>query len=652
MVRLFQKEKTMTDTKITPKQFDEAAWNMGLYLRWEKDENKNQKVEVDEVTPYAHTKDLFTKENAQKMIDLVLQGAGETHLGVVRSPEYIKELDAKIKGAGTKEEKRLALRDRDMAYRSWATHEIDFSKSNRGEQQAAWILLYEVFPAVEAIHALQSDPNNLNYFNEVAATGNFNDLLHLWNSGGPWCQEITDPFCNSDIHFPKREPNAGMWPKHFTGKDVAFIDKAPLSPLTKEILKSNFVDRYLEGKQLAWRPLNANPAYVPYLQVITEGLRKAAKLEGIDPTLKTFFETRANEFQDRINPYPFYNGDLAWVAVKGGLDVTLGFYEVDDSPLGMTAILQGYVGPVDAKSEGLGLKFQQLAPDMEGEVAKGLGKDYTARDFSKGLPPLRFANLVGNGDPRVKYVPGGYYLPNVPPYGDTGVYKKVFALNHQSARLDYVMQPMGDIVIHPSQRNVGKEDFSHFVVAHENAHGVGPEVGQINLAQPLRGALEEAKADQEGIASLPLAVKKGLLTQSEADKAVVAMVYGLLRGLSYGMSDHHGIGSFIEFAELYKQEGIVESEGFYKVNFVAGAVYKASQNVARRIEAIQLKSQKDPAGATEEAEKWLKASKKNLPERLKKEFLPQLTAMPKDVYPWYHFRFADAVAKDARLAKK
>ena len=208
---------------------------------------------------------------------------------------------------------------------------------------------------------------------------------------------------------------------------------------------------------------------------------------------------------------------------------------------------------------------------------------------------------------------------------------------------------MGELAIDPSQRNVTDEDVSNFVVAHENAHGVGPR--EVGLAQPYRGALEEAKADQEGVASLPLAVANKILTQDQADKAAIAMVYGLLRGLSYGMSDPHGIGSFIEFASLYNEGGIVETkEGLYKTNLANGAIFTAAKKTATRMEQIQVESVKDPAKASKDALTWLEESKAKLPPKMKNEYLAKLEKMPKDVYPWYHFQFSPGVEKDMTAA--
>ena len=649
----------MGNEKVTPKAFNEAAWNMGLYLKW-KDVNGDGNPDPSEVTPYAQTTTLYAKTNAQQLIRLVLEGASGQHLNVVRTPAYIEGLDKNVAALKTKlsvikdekvqgdvtENLRVALRDRDMAYRSWAKHTIDFSQLPEGEQKVAWIFVNEILPAVEAIHFSQNDPNNFYFFNEVATSGNLNDLLHTWYSAGPWCQEIHDELCNSDTSLPKRVPNAGTWPQDFTQKDMDKVIALPDTNPEKARLLGDFVTRSKNSEgHLEWLPLNANSQFTSYLEIISASLRKAAKIEGIDPALAKFFETRANEFQDRVNPFPFYNGDLAWIATKGGLDITLGFYERDGTAFDSTALMGGYVGPVDKEKVELGKRFQQITPLMEQGAVAYLGKSYTPRDFSK-LPPLLFSNLIGAGDPRIAYVAGGYNLPNIKPYGDGGASKNVIILNNLASRLEDIEKPMGDVAIDPSQRNVSREDLNNFAVAHENAHGMGPLEETTKNLGPYKRSLEEAKADLEGAASFPTAVAKGLLTQEQADRAVISgLLFNPLRGLSYGMSDPHGIAAIIEFASLYKEGGILENaNGFYEVNLKEGAIFKAAENVARRIEKLQMESSALGDKAAEEAAKWLAESRENLPSKMKYVYLPKLQQMPRDTFPWYSFKFSDGVA--------
>ncbi len=636
--------------KITPQTFNDAAWNMGITIRWN-DSNQNGTVESSEVTCYGNASDFYNDETADKIIAAVKKGATEKHLKVTRTPNYIDGLDKKVAAlkfdrTRPREELRQALRDRDLAFRSWASHTIDFSNLPEAEQKAAWILIYEVLPAVEAVNALQSDPNNLKYFGRIAASGNFEDIAHAWYSGGPWCQEIQNELCLSDSLFTaQKTPNAGLWPTSFGKEEVTKIEQDPDKKGTKDLL-SDFVYRTFDekGETLKWKSINAYPPLKPYLAAISAGLRKAASISGIDTSLRKFFLKRAAEFENKDSAYPFFDGDVAWVAVKSGLDVTLGFYESYKSPFEHNAMMEAFVGPVDQRKEALGKSFQGLVSDMEKGVATSLGKEYEARDFSKGLPPLKFANLISSGDGRIKYVAAAYYLPNVAPHGDDSISKKVFASNNILARFSGVMRPMGDVAIHPSQHYVDENDMAVFAIAHENAHGVAPDRSTTKGLGEFSSALEEAKADLEGIASLPLAVKKEIITQEQADKACVTMLYSYLRGLAYGIDDAHGTGNIIEFTALFKEGGIVEKDSYYMINFKDGAIYTVATKIARRMEAIQLKSKTKPEEAKAEVATWLETSKKEMPAKMK-TYVGKLEKMPKDVLPWYHFKFSEGVTK-------
>ena len=638
----------MGKSKVTPEAFNEAAWNLGLPFRWQ-DQNKNGIREEDEVSVLSSHSftDVFlesgSKDNVLKIIE---EAATGKHLKVARTLKYIKALDKKIEqlqNGSAPELLRQALRDRDMAHRSWAEHTIDFSKLSVAEQKAAWILLNEVVPSVEAVHALQMDPNNLKYFGEIAAQGSVDDYLHAWNNGGPWCQEIPNEACTSHPEGAQaRIPNAGQWPESYTKENVAVLEANPDAGENKNFL-SDFVNRYLKQGQLEWRSINADPALRPHLEAISAGLREAAAVAGIDPSLKKFFETRAAEFEKTDGAFPYFDGDLAWIAIKGGVDVTLGFYEEEGSHFGHTALMQSFIGPVDQKREEMGRRFQGLVSDMDQGIAQSLGTGYTPRDFSKGLPPLKFAELVSSGDARISYVPAAYYLPNVAPYGDNSASKKVFASNNIAARYQNVYRFMGEVVIHPYQRNVSEEDYTLFVIGHENAHGVGVDYIHTKSLGEYSHAIEEAKADLEGLTSLPLAIQKGIVTQAQADKAAIAFFYGILRGLAYGMSDPHGVGSIIEFTSLCKEGGLVEKEGYYMVNLKNGAFFDAAKKVARRMEQIQFKSGAQGKEAKQELADWLEESKQDMPLLMKNKFLPILEQMSKDVFPWYHFKFSPTV---------
>lgn len=603
--------------KVTPELLREAAWNLNL----------------DEKTGGP----------------ILEEAASRRHLRQARTPEFIAELDKKIeKLLGERDETALrkASRDRDLAYRSWAHHVIDFTPLTEGEQKAAWILLHEVFPHVEAVYALQRDPNNPQYLRQIAAQGDFTDYAHARYSGGPWCQEITDAFCTSlESGRPERVPHQGLWPIFISREEVQILENMPATDLVRQVLLSDFVYRHHTTGVLGAYSLNAHPRYKPHLAKISEGLRKAAGVIGIHPTLKEFLETRAAEFERTDTAFPFFDGDIAWTKIHGGLDVTLGFYESYNSPFHHTAMMEAFIGPVDREKETLGRKFQGLAPEMEKRLTKALGEKYSPRRFERDLPPLKFAHLIGAGDAIVGYVPAAYYLPNVPPYGDKTVYKKVFASNNILSRFETIMKPMGEWIIHPSQRNVSREDFSLFVIGHENAHGVGLRRDETQPLGEFSSAVEEAKADMEGIASLPLAVEQGLLPRDQADRACMATLFSLLRGLSYGMSDAHGVGAIVEFTSLYKEGAIVESEGYFKVE--PAKFYAAAEKIARRLEGLQLKAHLEGEVARKEFESWLGTSRADMPP-LMKEKLSRLKAMPRDVFPWYTFRFSPKVEEALR----
>lgn len=639
--QLLHKGAKMAYGKVTPKTFNEAAWNLNLPLRWE-DKDKDGVINPNEISvergaPLSGS--AFIRDNESSLVKIIAEGATRKHLAIQRTPEYIAELDKRVEETKVQggEAYRRALRDRDFASRTWAHHTVDFSSLSNGEQQTAWILLHEVVPHIDALYQLQRDPNNLQYAETIGSRGDFLDFAHARYSGGPWCQSVKEAECGSMAEgAPERVPYQGMWPANVNKEDVAALENGE----DPEDLLSDFVYVVSNGRGLDWRSLNANPLYRPHLDKIRDGLRKAAAVVGIDPTLAKFLNQRAGEFDNTRNPYPFADGDIDWTLVKGGLDVTLGFYETYNSPFEHTAIITSYIGPVNEAENALGKKFQGLVPEMDAQIGDLLGKKYAPRNFEQ-LPPLKFADLVSSGDGQVSYVPIAYYLPNVAPHGRKDVSKKMFASNNILARFRDVMKPMGDLVVHPSQQNPSEKGFKVFVVGHENAHGVGPR-GGLNALGEYASAIEEAKADIMGIASLPLAVSKGIITQEEADQACIGLLYSFLRGFAYGLSDAHGTGAIVEFTTLYKAGAIVEKEGSYAVNFKDGAIYKGARALADRFVTLQWRAKNEGGAAKTEFEEWLSESRNDMPTRMK-AFVAKLEKMPLDVYPWYTFKFSPKV---------
>lgn len=639
--------------------FNENSYNLGLPVRWQddgdgvKEEGEFQGLEsfpkggFQMGAPNRFLQILIGKidwmSNGRQQFIASLRDIPALNRAVVEARESYRRRPSEP----SRREYRRALRNRDLATRGVAEMEVDFSNLSDGDQQQIQILLDEAVPRAERIYLAQMDPNNLRYLDEIIERGDPEDLFAFYSFGGVAClSEGVDPICSAHPDSPKPTPNQGFWPPNFDQRERDRLFRA--APVNLSELKSSFVYRVRrDGRTgpLLWRSINAYPPTEADQQGLVVALRRAATVEDGNPSIARFLLTRANELTDRQNPFPFFAGDVAWIQMMGAWDLTLGYYEEYHSSFALTAIFEGFLGVVDVESEGQGKRYARLLPEMEDQVAAALGPRYRRRDLS-GFVPLRFLNTVSVGDSRAKYVPAAFYLPNIPPYGRPDLYKKVILLNNQTERLEGVIRPMAEVAFDPVQlARVTTRSLGHFVVAHENAHGAGPHRAYVvrvegetkltagDLLKEHSQPLEEARADLLGVSNLPLAVEQGIITQQDAEDAVISWVCAQLRGLSFGVEDSHGEGHVLIFSTLYEAGAVIETaQGRYAVDLEK--IFPVVRAMSDRINRIQVD------GDYEEYTRWYRHAIATMPRRMTEVYLPQLREMPKDYFPHYRFRFS------------
>jgi hypothetical protein len=422
-------------------------------------------------------------------------------------------------------------------------------------------------------------------------------------------------------------------------------------PSTETLMSSFVVRRRAEASQtLFWDSLNHYPPTWSSSLKLADALLKASEVPGLNPSIAQFLRIRAGELIDIKNPYPFFEGDIAWINLQGDWDLTLGYYEEYHSPWQLTAIMEAFLGVIDHEQEKKGLAFRELLYWMEDEIERSLGQTYQRRNF-KTLPPLRFARTLSVGDARARFVTLAFYLPNIKPYGRRDLSKKVILINKMLARFEGVIRPLAELTIDPAQfQRLSPNDISLFIISHENAHGAGPgrsyqiktRDGGETTVHTLLGAhsssLEEARADLLGLASLPEAVRRGMIKQEQGENAASGLLAFLIRGLALGEEDDHGKASYVVFTSLLEKGGIVETpEGRYAVNLSGGKIFQLAEELAQKMNRIQVTA--DLKGY----KKWYERSKKSLPKKMREEHLPRLNKMPKDFFPYYRFKFSEGI---------
>ncbi len=652
-------KKATLEQTIAEQRFNQTSFNLGLEMQW-RNTSGDGIIKPEEL--YNIPEELNTPELLSGAIKITQEATNFSFPAV--TPQTLKEAKsiadtarkeyAQTTNSETKEQLRQSLRELDMQSRQWAPMKIDFTSLPEPEQQAARKLIYQVGPLVEKIYFQQRDPKNLQYRSDIIKTGELKDYLHFWYNGGPWGLAVKDPqdpeskridpLCSSHREFPARIPNAGHWPENITEKEVKEI-------ASDSSLLSHFVDRYYNEKgELCWKSINDNELYQPTLQKISSLLDEIAAIPGLNRSLKDELQVRANEFRDTTNLNPFYSGDVHWIKSESPLDVLVGFYEEYHSPFWLTAIMEQVLGVKDKRYDKLIHEFRTMIPTAEDTLAQLLGSDYSKRDF-QFLPTVICVNTVGFADNRCEYVGIGINLPNVASYGRGDLTKKMILLNNVAAREQYVSRPMAEPLMDSEQfHQLSSEGLLLATISHEIVHGLGPTLGydtpngkMDNALGKYSSLLEEAKADLYGITLLRVAHQQGKISASQLQNAVLSLFTHYCRCLSYGNDDDHGKAGMVEITALTEAGALVETpKGRYKFNFAHPDFYSAFENAAVEIMKIQ------KAGDYAAAERLVLEAKQNLPSKLKEQ-MKVLAEQPRDIYPWYEFRFSDGIESGGKL---
>src|SRR5205085_10698038 len=116
--------------------------------------------------------------------------------------------------------------------------------------------------------------------------------------------------------------------------------------------------------------------------------------------------------------------------------------------------------------------------------------------------------------------------------------KKIFFKNFMDARVNYVVLPIGKLLMREDQANLASMNgYMAAVLMHEICHGLGPAFartssGQIDIRQsigPAFSGLEEAKADMVGLFGLNWLLDKGVLPKERAPGYYASYVAGIFR---------------------------------------------------------------------------------------------------------------------------
>jgi len=382
-------------------------------------------------------------------------------------------------------------------------------------------------------------------------------LHYFLINDGPWSRlDENEPFIEGVPGV--KPPHANFYPDDIT-KDEFNSWLAGLPDSEKEKATGYFytIRRDAGGKLMS---VPYNEEYREFLEPAAKLLREAAALT-TNQMLKDFLSKRADAFASN----DYYASDVAWMDLKGPIDVTIGPYETyEDELFGYKAAFEAYVTLTDAAESAKLQKFSQHLQELE----NNLPLDARYRNPKLGASsPMRVVNEVfasGEGNNGVQTA--AFNLPN-----DERVVKekgsaRIMLKNVQDAKFNKVLIPITRVVLTTAQqRAVAFDSFFTHILMHELMHGLGPHNitvdGQATTVRlqlkELYSSIEEAKADVTGLWALQYLIDKGVIGKQMQRTLYTTYLASMFRSVRFGLTESHARGVAMQF-NYFTDEGAIK----------------------------------------------------------------------------------------------
>jgi hypothetical protein len=376
---------------------------------------------------------------------------------------------------------------------------------------------------------------------------------YFWINKGPWSE--LDGQAAFLPGVPERKPpGANFYPADATKAEVErWISSLPDSLQQQAKGFYSVVRRDSAG---GFRLVAYSDAYRSRLRRLAALLRDAARATD-DPSLRRFLNLRADAFG--TNDY--YASEVAWMELNSPLDVTIGPYETyTDELLGYKASFEAYV---HVRDEAESKKLAFLEARLQ-EIENNLPIDPKYRNPKLGgLAPIVVVNeVMAAGDGNEGVQTAAYNLPNDERVVAAKGSKRTMMKNVQQAKFTKTLVPISRTVLRKEDQHLlAFEHFFTHIVAHEVAHGLGPQqimvggrtTGVRAQLKELYSPIEEAKADVTGLFMLQYLMDRGLMDASLGRGAVAerklytTYLASAFRTLRFGVEAAHARGMALQF---------------------------------------------------------------------------------------------------------
>jgi hypothetical protein len=484
--------------------------------------------------------------------------------------------------------RRMAARFAPTEYR------VDLSSLSAGDRRAL-VPLIQATRLVDSIYLEQKWSGNRATWRQLQADrSELGEARrhYFWINKGPW-SELDEQAAFLPEVPERKPPGANFYPVDISKDELErWIASLPDSQQREARGFYTVVRRDAAGK-LTLVPYSK--AYRPDLERLARLLREAGAAT-TNASLRRFLQLRA----DALLSNDYYASEVAWMEIDSPIDVTIGPYETyNDELLGYKASFEAYIHLRDA-AESRKLAF--LASRLQ-EIENNLPIDSKYRNPKiGGLAPIVVVNeLIAGGDGNEGVQISAYNLPNDERVVAEKGSKRTMMKNVQQAKFAKTLVPISKVVLRPAdQSQVLFDHFFTHVVAHEVAHGLGPQ--QITVGgratsvraelKDLQAPIEEAKADVTGLFMLQYLMDKRLLDSSLGSgaaaerKLYTTYLASAFRTLRFGVKSAHARGMALQF-NYFVEKGAYSAhpDGAFTVD--VPRMKQAVQDLARDLLTVE-----------------------------------------------------------------
>ena len=332
--------------------------------------------------------------------------------------------------------------------------------------------LVEAGRYLESIFWRESDPEGLALYQALARCHGRSErqIRHflLINGSRYDLLEGNKPFLADASYSPGR----ALYPEGISRKEID--DYVASHPDRKAEIFSPFTVVKRSGSDLIGVPYHVE--FRRWLVPAAAALRDAAALSD-DRAFAAFLRLRA----DALLTDDYYRSDLAWVDLKDRkFDVIMAPYETYlDDLLGVKTSYGTAVMIRNQRESARLATYEKYVADIQ----EALPLAAPDKPSSAGHPtPMEVMDTpYRSGDLRHGYQAVADNLPNDPRIHAEKGTKKIFFKNFMDARVNYIVLPIGRLLMRPDQGKLASMDgYLAVVVMHEISHGLGPAYARVD----------------------------------------------------------------------------------------------------------------------------------------------------------------------------